>query len=346
MNNDEIFSRALQGRGMLIAPQTLPPQASEGLIEQLELYRLIAPDVICGFVNNAAFNAVATVHDNREIIGIYLGSITMIARYAYGLFSDPDMFPQIGCPAHETVDPIMIRTLRQPSEHVVLDHYLPRDPIRVKAAQHIAMCAYLILFFHELSHLELCHLSLIAEEFGAPIYEEVNAAPISKEQALLIRALEWDADNAALEASLKMWRSMYSHLHYSSIASLGSAGSWFLAANLLFWVMDFIQPLSRRGLLATHPSPRARLTNARLLTTHFRLAPDLSESCSVEVDSLIGWIVRSEFPSNMVATANEEATVERAVNELIDARNCYKQVEPRLERYQDIRRQLRDIRRS
>ncbi len=335
MNDEKAFAEALRRHGRLVRPHELHANQSKGLAEQLEFYRLVAPYVYCGFLDNQGFNAVATIHNSREFIGIYLGATILVARYAYCLLSDPKMLPQIGDPSVESIEPRVIEDLRNPLGPVGTDRYLPRDPIRLRAAQRLAMGAYMILFFHELGHIELCHLAFIRDQLGSTDYQEVTAAPLSEQEALLLRALEWDADNAALMSSLKMWRSFCSSLDYSAVGALGPARSWCLAAQLLFWVMDFVQPPNRRGLLATHPSPKARLVNARMVATSFGFVPDLSDT--EDADSLVSWIFRNKFPSHMIERVAGGSSVDKTPQELVEARGQYEKIMPLLEHYQTLR---------
>ena len=119
-------------------------------------------------------------------------------------------------PSAEAIEQQVIEELRNPLGTFSFSRYLPRDPVRLFAAQHLAACAYLILFAHELAHLELCHLSFLRDELGLEEHQEVTAIPLSDNEALLFRTLEWDADNSALATSLKVWRlSFPSELDFS-----------------------------------------------------------------------------------------------------------------------------------
>lgn len=345
MDDEQTFAEALKAHGKPVRLHELHDNLSHGLREQLEFYRSMAPYTYCGFLDNLNFNAVAALRNDREFIGIYLGAIMVVARYAYCLLSDPDMFPSIGNVSAESIEPQVIENLRRPleQERFPTARYLPRDPVRMRAAQHLAMCAYMILFFHELAHIELCHLKFLTDELGLPEYQEVTAMPLSEEEALLLRALEWDADNSALMTSLKVWRQTIANIDYSAIASLGAARSWFVAAQLLFWVMDFIQPPHRRGLLATHPSPNARLVNATMAAKQYGFVPELSDVSNVAEDSLVSWIIKNDFRSHMVASACANTSVDRTVQELVEARENYEKIMARLMSYQEVRLRGRGV---
>jgi len=351
MDDERIFAEAFRRHGRPVQPKDLHPNLSKGLSELLEFYQTAADvsksDVYCGLLDNRGFNAVTTVHNNRGLIGIYLGTLIIVARYAYCLLSDPDMLPQIGDPSIESVEEQSVEALRDPLGHIGAHRYLPRDPTRLHAAQGLSLCAYMILFFHELSHIELCHLDFLRDHLGLMEHQEVTVAPLSQEEALLFRALEWDADCASLMTSLDMWSLFCANFDLLGIESLGIARSWFLAAQLLFWVMDFVQPPTRRGVASTHPSPEARLVNASILAEDANFSfimpvlakMDEQERNLIGIDkpALVRWIVKSKFPSHIVENARGASLVDNPAKQLYEAREQYKQIMVRLESYQKLR---------
>ncbi len=247
----------------------------------------------------------------------------------------------VGDPSEEEVEPSVIDLLRTPIEPMpITPRYLPRDPQRLEAAQRLALCSYLILFFHELAHVELAHLDFLRAELGVTEHREIMALPASAAEASMLRALEWDADNSSLASSLQIWRTMYKNFNYTCLDPLGPATSWFLAAQLLFWVMDFMQLPVAREPMATHLSPMARRVNAELISRHVRsgaASPDEGNGTS-----LIPWIIRNDFPSAHVAAVREGRDVpEQTVQELVEAREGYRAILPDLERVQADRARRR-----
>lgn len=254
------------------------------------------------------------------------------------------MFPSIGDPSAEAIEQQVIEELRNPLGTFSFSRYLPRDPVRLFAAQHLAACAYLILFAHELAHLELCHLRFLRDELGLEEHQEVTAIPLSDDEALLFRTLEWDADNSALATSLKVWRHIFpSKLDFSAISTLGAARSWFIAAQLLFWVMDFVQVQERRGLSATHPSPHARFVSSLMHATHYGFVPELSNGNHMNEDSLSDWVVKNGFPSQMVDDAHTGRSLDGVVQELVETKENYERIMDRLASYQTARLSARGV---
>jgi hypothetical protein len=200
MDDQTQIANLMRPYGTVMTPDSFDEAVAPGLRGQLELYRTLAGDVDCVFLGDMAFNAVATSDGARYVVGINIGAAMLIARYAYCLMSDPAMLPGVGDPSGEEVEPYVLETLRVPNKLLDgnLGRYLPRDPTRLEAAQQISMAAYLMLFYHELNHVELGHVGFVQDQLGAADYREITATPISEDDAAVLRALEWEADTAAL----------------------------------------------------------------------------------------------------------------------------------------------------
>ena len=347
MDNEKAFRDAFKAHGLPLQTDHLHVNQSTGLNEQLKFYKHAAPDVYTGFLSNQRFNAVATKYQDKALIGIYIGTINFISQYAYCLLSDPNVLPKIGNPNEESIEPRFIEELRDSFQDVKLGNpfrdmshlrYLPRNPIRLRAAQNLAWCAYLILFYHELAHIHLCHLEFIRDELGAEEHQEITALPLSESEAILLRTLEWDADNSAFATSLKMWRLLYEAVDYSALDSLGPEVSWYVASQLLFFVMDFVQPINRRGLLSTHQSPETRKINAQIVFKQLGFDPELSSFRDIADANLVPWIVQNGFPSSILEDAeNDVSFVESTKKELSEAFNHYRLIMGRLYVYQEHR---------
>ncbi len=296
-DEDTRIARVLQDCGQVVTPDRFEGEMASGLREQLELYRLFTYDVGCAFLADMAFNAVATCEGADFAIGINIGAPLLIARYAYCLMSDPAMFPQIGDPTREKVDPYVVGTLRTPHVPADFGRYLPRDPTRRQAAKQLSLAAYLVLFFHEINHIELGHLGFLKDRFGATHYTEIAAVPMSAAECAVRRALEWEADLAALPRSLRVWRTLHPMFDDPAIKVLTPEESWFFAAELLFWIMDFVQPTERTGALTTHPSPVVRRINLSHVTSKVDWVPTMDGGKS----PLLPWIARNAFPARAFA---------------------------------------------
>ena len=77
-------------------------------------------------------------------------------------------------------------------------------------------------------------------------YRGIPAVPLTAENAADRRALKFEADMAALYRSLHVWRVLYPLFDYPALTTVTPEDSWFVAIELLFWIMDFV---SRRPML-------------------------------------------------------------------------------------------------
>jgi hypothetical protein len=292
MDDKTQIAHLFERHGEVVVPDDFDGPLATGLREQLEVYHTFAGDVDCVFLANLTFNAVATSEGPRYAIGINIGAALLIARYAYCLMSDPVMFPNVGDPSREEVDPYVVASLREPLGTKSYGRYQPRDPTRLEAAKQLSLAAYLVLFFHELNHVELGHLDFVSNQLGVTEYRELPAVPLTTDNAAVRRALELEADMAALYRSLRVWRTLYPLFDHPALATMTPEDSWFLAVELLFWIMDFVQPKAHVGLLATHPSPIARRMNTQEVTSTADWVATMDDT-----SPLIPWIARSKFPS-------------------------------------------------
>lgn len=315
---------------VVIGPDAFDESVASGLREQLEVYHTFAGDVDCVFLANMNFNAIATSAEGRYAIGINVGAAVLIARYAYCLLSDPAMLPSIGDPSRESVDPYVVESLRTPNDGrptTSYGRYMPRDPARLEAAKQISLAAYLMLFFHELNHIELGHVDFARKRLGAIKYHEITAVPITAEDAAVLRALELEADLAALYRSLRVWRAMHPLFDHQALATLTPEISWFVAVELVFWIIDFVQTETRVGLRATHPTPVARHVNAQETTSVVTWAPAMTDP-----GDLIGWVMRNQFPSRALTDA-QYGNRDRAKQELAEIGSQLVTLLPILEGY-------------
>lgn len=314
----------------VVWPDDFNGEIAAGLRGQLKIYRTLAGDVDCVFLDDESFNAAASLDGGRYSIGINIGAALLTARYAYCLLSDPVMLPSIGNPRREEVDPDVVERLRNPLAPLDAQgfgRYLPRDPKRVEAAKQLSVAAYLFLFFHELNHVELGHLDFAIDHLGVSEYREINAAPVDPEDAAILRALELEADLAAFYRSLKVWRAMIPLFDDPAMSILDPEDSCFLAVELLFWIMEFVQPPGRVGALATHPSPVARRLNAQEATSKVDWVSEMKGP-----SPLIPWIARNAFSSRAL-TDPPHRSPDRAEPELVETLSRLAALLPVLEPY-------------
>jgi hypothetical protein len=293
MDDKTRLAALFERHGEVLAPDDFDGPLATGLREQLEVYQTFTGDIDCVFLANMSFNALAISDNTQYAIGINVGAPLLIARYAYCLMSDPAMFPNVGNASRENIDPYVTGRLREPYDNTKsYGRYLPRDPTRLEAAKQLSLAAYLVLFFHELNHVELGHLDFLDDRHGMTEYREMPAVPLTPANAAVRRALEWEADLAALNRSLRVWRTLYPLFDHPALVTMTPEDSWFVAVELLFWVMDFVQPKAHAGQFATHPSPIARRVSAQEVTSMVDWVPTMDGA-----SPLLPWIGRNAFPT-------------------------------------------------
>jgi hypothetical protein len=335
MDNAELFAKAFERHGLPFVAKDHDPAAIAGVMEQLRLYNALAgAEIFCGVLENPTFNAMATIYRGREFIGIYSGSLITIARFFYAFLSDPSTLLSIGEPSSESVSEEVIAGLRVP-ERSAPSARRPACDTRFRAAQHLAFCASLLLFFHEFSHLELCHLEFLIKSYGLNEYPELPASDLTLEQSTLRMALEWDADNSGLLSSLNVWRTLNSQIGYPALAPIGPDRSWLVAAEMLFWIMEIVRPSESGSDFPSHPSPPFRLINASLTAHRYGggVAPLTKNEKSH--DSPLKWIIKNALSEKVGRTSFFDQTSIEAQWDII--RPEYARIADDLERLQDTR---------
>ena len=251
------------------------------------------------------------------------------------------MFPSIGDPSAEAIEQQVIEELRNPLGTFSFSRYLPRDPVRRFAATLAA--ALLILFAHELAHLELCHLSFLRDELGLEEHQEVTAIPLSDNEALLFRTLEWDADNSALATSLRcgdiFFHQSWIFRRFQRLALQG-VGLSLPSYSFGLWILF---KLKNDGAYRHHPSPHARFVSSLMQATHYGFVPELSNGNHMNEDSLSGWVVKNGFPSQMVDDAHTGRSLDGVVQELVETKENYERIMDCLASYQAARLGARGV---
>lgn len=282
-----------------------------------------------GFVRNRSFNAISSVAAGQDFIGIYIGAIEIIHNAFFNLLAMREIFPGIGNPSAERPD-IGPANLVDPMDA------RPLDPARAKAAQDMAFCACLILFYHELSHIELCHVPFLIERLGVTEHCEVQAAPVSREHVWLYRTLENDADISGAVTSARIWRYWYDAMSPSHLEPIGWDRSWIVAAHVLYWVMELVHPARKEGVALTHPAPYFRLVSVMDVASEYGgISKHLTDD-ELKHDNLVPWIA---LQANALGRPVELVTDEAMSIQTNALLAMYRRIADRLEELQDARSQ-------
>ena len=124
-----------------------------------------------------------------------------------------------------------------------------------------------------------------------------------------------------------MWRVMHPLFDHQVLVTLTPEISWFVAVELLFWIMDFVQTKTRVGPQGTHPTPVARRVNVQETTSVVEWVPAMTDP-----GDLISWVIRNRFPSRALTDA-QYGDRDRAKQELAEIGSQLVTLLPILEHY-------------
>lgn len=338
---DSEFASLFRRHSDPLTASDLPSPARERFAQQIQFYRSIDPTVYVGVLTAPEFNALASQRNGVDFIAMYIGAIHQLTLYAYQLFSDPAVYPEIGDPTAERCDDDVIQRLRLGEVYAAASlRYSPNDATRRNAAERVAECACLILFFHELGHVRGCHLDLLNDELWLREYQEINAAPLNDHAALLMRTLELEADSVALANSLATWRGLTAETGRHVVNGLDATCTWLLAAELLFWVMSLTHDRWRPNQLSSHPSIATRYLNLRFFRGRDGQDDvDLVNAWDQRNRCVIRWMGRHNLSSSLLrwSVDDEELATAVVAGEWTQLRQEMEKLWDRLDDYQRAR---------
>jgi hypothetical protein len=327
INHEFLFDATFKRRGGLWRLEDIDPEGKGIAADLIEIWRVLVPDVYFGFINNSAFNAVATVVSGRDLIGINVGAFELIHNAFFNLLSRRDCLMSIGDPSVERENPGPAN-LAEPVDSK------PIDPARTRAALDLAFCACLILCYHELMHIELCHIPFLAERLGVTELCEMQATPIPKNHVWLYRTLENDADISGAVSSARVWKFWYSQMNTTHLDPMGWDRTWIAAAHMLYWVMEFLHPPRQDGAALTHPAPYFRMVSVMSAVSKYGGIPKQLTDEQLKHDTLVPWIASQCSTLNRPLEAVTEEAIEKQMNALSTQ---YRRIAHRLEELQDAR---------
>ncbi len=226
--------------------------------------------ILCDFIENPNFNAVAMVLGEKEYIGIFHGFTWFSMYVIFTMLSDPEMFPEIGDCSKEVLSHERYSWLKNSAHRDAFFHCceLPKCPIRAEAAQHILHVAHIFLYFHEFCHLDLCHVHLLREEFLTEAYEEFSAFPLSEAEEYLRQVFELQADQGGALTSLKHGREFWASMSWGNHKnSLDADTLWAAAVDTILNIRQYVRHVRGTRSSATHPNATIRWANIYISTT-------------------------------------------------------------------------------
>lgn len=249
-----------------------------------------------GYVDAMSPDAFADLFDGTHTIGMNQALLVTIIEFALYVFTQRDLFPQIGNAADEGSPAphfgaapgilLLDRTLRGETILPERDrHRVPKDADRHIAAVYMAMIMTRFVWFHELAHCVKGHvLFLKAHRITAPLGEipdqltlvglRTPTFPLDQVQTLL-HGFEREADEAALTGCCRVQLAQAENIDgikafdFATRLEMSLLGSY-----LMTWLFDEYQRHTNNLHDRSHPFPHDRLRYL-VRAAHALLEPEL-----------------------------------------------------------------------
>lgn len=290
------------------------------------------------FVDSPMCNAIAFEKNGREFIGIFLGAVARIYHIFYLFLSSPDVLIDIGKASEESVDKKRIIELHTKDPDGPWQALRPKDDSRFMVAQHLAWNAMAFLFGHEIAHICRAHLKYLQTEIGWNEYLEYPFAAISTQVATQLQQLELDADTAAAEVNMILWRKLIQRGTFPLLSKILPVKTWGISLALLFRILDFEERRVHPHGYQTHPIPAVRF-----LQIVYEGINEFGESPEANHMQPLGeaWgIVDAWWRESGLATysfRSFDEDIEKTIDELNILRNGFKELQSSLRKLTEVR---------
>lgn len=316
MSPEDEFETIVRPYGGRAHCERLHPVTRRGVKELLDWYRwlivagksaqnpyLPTGELYVDFVDNAHINAIAVETDTLETVGVFLGSVLTVYRAFYVLLSDPNFLPSVGDTRVEQVsEGGVICSLSHPA-NLAKSGPMPRDRARMMAAQSLAWCAMTFLFCHEVAHVTRSHAAFLRRRRGLAMHVEFPFVTPDRQTCETLQALELDADLAAGDVSMELWRRRLKAGLHPSLAAVSAAETWAIAVSFLFYLLDHVGRSGEpNAQFRTHPRPGIRWLQLALEADKSSLTVADGESPAIAVGfaRVDGWWRSNRLPLNSV----------------------------------------------
>jgi hypothetical protein len=254
VSDREIFNEAFGKYGVAAEVPADVPQSSYTPLYDPSRF---VPDIYCDYIETDKINAIATVHNGRELVGIFSGLANYIVPHFALLLADHKMFPQIGSPEKESDELFSMRISFMKQFPTLGFSPLNKCPIRSQAIRRLNSCAQFFIHAHEVAHIVLGHLDLLREHFSVGLYEEIPAMPLSEEEGDVRKALELQADQSAALTTLHLFRANFENDHLAKDNEFSDKDLlWTIAVDMLYLIFEKLTAnKGHRKVSLTHPSP-------------------------------------------------------------------------------------------
>jgi len=166
-----------------------------------------APKIIGGVTNDHRFNACAFKYNDAYVIAVNWGTLIVLGDLAHRLMCIPEVFPWIGNPSSMALNGVFppIKCDSAADVQAFLNArllFVPRDVRRQQSAEMLAAHLLGFLVWHELRHMAAGHIDYLESEYGVSSLREFEAHGPLAEQAMVLQAMETDADEFATRLNM------------------------------------------------------------------------------------------------------------------------------------------------
>ncbi len=290
------------------------------------------------FVDSPRCNAIAFEKDNREFIGIFLGAVARIYHIFYLFMSSPKVLIEIGEAFEESVDKKRIIELHTKDPDGSWQALRPKNESRFRVAQHLAWNAMAFLFGHEIAHICRAHLKYLETEIDSTEYLEYPFTAISPQVATQLQQLELDADTAAGEVNMILWRQHIQGGTFPLLSEISPIKTWGISLALLFRILDFEEKRVRPHYHQTHPIPAVRFMQIVYEgTSEFgeNLEANHAQSLGEAFRIVDAWWKESGLATYSFRSFDED--IEKTIDELDSLRSGSKELHSSLRNLTEVR---------
>jgi hypothetical protein len=249
-----------------------------------------------GYADTMRPDAFADLFEGRHVIGMHQALLVTIIEFALYVFTQADLFPQIGDAAGEDSPApqfgaapgilLLDRTLRGETIEPEFDiHRVPKDADRHSAAVYMAMIMTRFVWLHELAHCAKGHVLFLKESrIIAPLGEIPDPLAIvglrkpsfSNDQVrTLLHGFEREADEAALIGCCRVQVAGAENIDGIKAFDFATRlETSLLGSYLMTWLFDEYQRHTNSHHNLSHPFPHDRLRYL-VRAAHALLEPEL-----------------------------------------------------------------------
>ncbi len=259
-------------------------------------------------IDNLNVNAVATVHDDEDYVGVFWGTLHFFAFYFNAFFSDPDVFSNIGDTKKEFVDKRTMDFLRVPNAKFYTQ--FPNDIFRQEVTKKVNFMACSMIFYHEVAHIVRCHIDFLAQDHAVNEHIEYSALPGTDEMNEIKKALEFDADRSAVQNTLSTLDALLKPLTKENNFQIDPLSLWAVSLTIMFFIFEtHTGEINQGNVAVSHPRSWSRLAMsidcAEQHLEMYTTEENVHERINAGVTEVIRWWKRHELPTILKKTDYE-----------------------------------------